>query len=206
MSITRNLLVAALLASTGQALAASSVDLSVQGSITPSACAPALNNGGVVDFGKLSAKDLRPDQPTYLPRQNLQMTVTCDASTLFAVALKDNRAGSESNQDYYNFGLGLINGTEKLGYFTVAMSGPVADDVNVRGIASFDGGVTWERESALVDDGLTSFADTTTLAPLPIQRLVTGLQVAGVIAPSQGLTLTNEVPLDGSVTLTVRYL
>ncbi|MCS4246939.1 DUF1120 domain-containing protein [Pseudomonas sp. BIGb0164] len=206
MSITRNLLVAALLASTGQALAASSVDLSVQGSITPSACAPALNNGGVVDFGKLSAKDLRPDQPTYLPRQNLQMTVTCDASTLFAVALKDNRAGSESNQDYYNFGLGLINDTEKLGYFTVAMSGPVADDVNVRGIASFDGGVTWERESALVDDGLTSFADMNTLAPVPVQRLVTDLQVAGAIAPSQGLTLTNEVPLDGSVTLTVRYL
>ncbi|MGY2230801.1 DUF1120 domain-containing protein [Pseudomonas tolaasii] len=206
MSITRNLLVAALMMSAGHAVAASSVDLSVKGTITPSACTPALSNGGLVDFGKLSAKDLRPDQHTYLTRQDLQMTVSCDASTLFAVAVKDNRAGSESSQDFYNFGLGLINGTEKLGYFTVTMSGPMADDVNMRGIASFDGGVTWERESALVDDGLTSVADMNTLAPVPVQRLVTGLQVSGAIAPARDLTLTSEVPLDGSLTMTVVYL
>lgn len=206
MSITRNLLITALLASAGNAVAASSVDLSVKGTITPNACSPALSNGGVVDFGKLSAKDLRPEQHTYLPFQTLQMSMTCDAATLFAIAVKDNREGTESSADYYNFGLGLNNGSEKIGYLTMMLSGPMADDVYVRGIGSRDGGTSWEAESSFMDDGLTSVAQSGTVVPIPVQRLATGLQVQAVIAPSQGLTLTNEVPLDGSVTVTVNYL
>lgn len=206
MSITRNLLVATLLATAGNAVAASNVDLSVKGTITPSACTLAVGNGGVADFGKLSAKDLSPSQHTYLPFQNMPMSVTCEAATLFAIAAKDNREGSESNLDYYNFGLGLINGSEKLGYHTLALSGPMADDVYVRGIGSRDGGATWEGESSLMDDGLLSFAQSGTLVPIAVQRLTANLQVAAAIAPSQGLTLTNEVPLDGSLTMTVVYL
>ncbi|MGU9855964.1 DUF1120 domain-containing protein [Pseudomonas sp. LF245] len=206
MSITRNLLITALLAATGNAIAASNVDLSVKGTITPSACSPALSNGGVVDFGKLSAKDLRPTQHTYLPFQTLQMSMTCEAATLFAIAVKDNREGTESSLDYYNFGLGLNNGSEKIGYLTMGLTGPMADDVYVHGIASRDGGVSWENDSSFIDDGLTSVAQSGSVVPIPVQRLATGLQVQAVIAPSQGLTLTNEVPLDGSVTVTVNYL
>lgn len=206
MNPLRTLLVALLAASAANAFAASSVDLAVKGSITPSACTPTLANGGLADFGKLSAKDLHPDRHTYLSYQTMEMTVTCEAATLFAIAAKDNRAGSESMFDWYNFGLGLINGSEKLGYLTVSVSGPMADDINVRTIGSQDGGVTWEREFSLMNNSLTSFADMNTLAPLPMQRLAANLQVAAFIAPTQGLTLTNEVPLDGAVTLTVVYL
>lgn len=206
MSTPRNLVIAALLASVGPAFAASSIDLSVRGAITPSACTPGLPNAGVIELGKVSAKDLRLDLPTYLPRQTLEMTVTCEAATLFAIAAQDNREGTESSLDFYNFGLGLINGSEKLGYLTISMSGPTGDGVSVRAIGSQDGGTTWQRESAFMDDGLTSVADMTTLAPLPVQRLVTGLQVGTVIAPASNLTLTNEVPIDGSVTLTISYL
>lgn len=206
MSITRNLLVATLLANSGLAVAASSVDLSVRGTITPSACTPAVSNGGVADFGKISAKDLRVDQPTYLPFQKMQMTVTCEAATLFALAAKDNREGTESSGDYYNFGLGLINGSEKLGYLMFSMSGLQADGVAARAIGSRDGGTTWERESSFMDDGLITVAELSGLTPLPTQQLTTGLQVSAVIAASKNLTLTEEVPIDGLVTLTVRYL
>lgn len=206
MSITRNLLIAALLASAGHAVAASTVDLSVKGSITPSACTPALGNGGVADYGKLSVQDLRQDLPTYLPTHNFEMTVTCEAATLFAIESKDNRAGTESSPDYYNFGLGLINGSEKLGYLTLDIRGPVADDANVRAIGSRDAGTTWEYEGSFMDDGLSSFADMTTPAPIPVQRLVAGLDLRAVIAPAKDLTLTEEVPIDGSVTMTVVYL
>ena len=51
MSTTRNLLIAALLASAGHAVAGSSVDMAVKGIVTPSACTPELSNGGVVDLG-----------------------------------------------------------------------------------------------------------------------------------------------------------
>lgn len=55
---------ALLLASTAPAFAASSVDLTVKGLITPSACTP--NLPGTVDFGKISAKDLNQDSQTQL--------------------------------------------------------------------------------------------------------------------------------------------
>ncbi|MFE4459165.1 DUF1120 domain-containing protein [Nocardia tengchongensis] len=51
---------------------ASSVDLTVTGIITPSACTPTLTNGGIVDYGKTSAR-------------YSQLTVTCDAATLMAL-------------------------------------------------------------------------------------------------------------------------
>jgi hypothetical protein len=114
MRITHHLLITALLASTGHAVAASSVDLNVKGSITPSACTPSMPSSGTVDYGKLSAKSLNADKVTRLPPEYLQLRVECDAATLYALQGHDNRAGSAPN-DEGGFGLGLINGDEKLG-------------------------------------------------------------------------------------------
>ena len=59
MKLTLKALATALLISaSAAAMAASSVDLSVKGVITPNACTPSLSGGGVVDYGKISAKDL----------------------------------------------------------------------------------------------------------------------------------------------------
>ncbi|PIB41519.1 hypothetical protein AOA57_26745 [Pseudomonas sp. 2588-5] len=195
-----------LLAAASTVQAASSTDLTVKGMITPSACSPALSNGGSLDFGKISSSDLRKDRPTYLPRQTLQMTVTCEGATMMALEAKDNREGTESSNDYYNFGLGLINGTERLGYLTLSPMNRVADGVGVSGIVSWDGGTTWEREPMIVDNGLYSVAPLGSLTPIPVTLLTTDLSVSGVIAPTQNLTLDNEVNMDGSVTITVRYL
>ena len=63
--------------------AASSVDLRVTGSITPSACVPQLSSGGLIDYGKISVKDLRWDK--VMPVQRLQLSVNCDAATFFAI-------------------------------------------------------------------------------------------------------------------------
>lgn len=195
-----------LLATTPIVQAASSTDLTVKGIITPSACSPTLSNGGSLDFGKISSSDLRNDLHTYLPSQKLQMTVTCEGATMMALEAKDNREGTESSGDYYNFGLGLINGTEKLGYLTISPRNRIADGVAVDGIVSWDGGLTWGREPLMVDDGLYSVAPTGTLTPVPVTVFTTDLSVTAVIAPAQKLTLDNEVSMDGSVTLTVRYL
>ncbi|MDO9347200.1 MAG: DUF1120 domain-containing protein, partial [Pseudomonas sp.] len=67
MSLSIKPLVATLLlVGATQAIAASSVDLAVKGLITPSSCTPTLSNGGAVDYGKLSAKDLNADSKTPL--------------------------------------------------------------------------------------------------------------------------------------------
>ncbi|WP_256590845.1 MULTISPECIES: DUF1120 domain-containing protein [unclassified Pseudomonas] len=48
------------------AMAASSVDLTVTGTITPAACMPSISNGGAIDLGKISAKDLNPTTYTLI--------------------------------------------------------------------------------------------------------------------------------------------
>ena len=64
-------LAALLLGTSSLTLAASSLDLTVKGIITPSACAPVVSGGGNVDFGKVSVKDLNADTYTDLPRETM---------------------------------------------------------------------------------------------------------------------------------------
>lgn len=199
------LFAALLLGAAGNALAASSVDLTVRGLITPSACEPTLPNGGNVDVGKISAKDLNADTITNLGEHVVQLTVTCDAPTLMAIEPQDNRTGSSSDPVASRFGLGLINGNEKLGFLEMWLSAPLADNVAGRIIASTDGGSTWTRDPNFATGSILSIADTTT-APIPVQVLTSDLTVSPSIAPASGLTLNNEVAIDGSVTLTVKYL
>lgn len=206
MSITRHILTAALLAGAGQAVAASSVDLSVRGSITPSACELDIANGGAFELGKISSKDLWPINPTDLPEQATKLTVTCEASTLMAIESTDNRAGSSYWDEQNTFGLGLINGTQKLGYMYTSLRGHVADGESVYANHSMDGGKTWANGGAFRPGGLSSVYKVSPMAPIPVQLLTANMIIYPAIAPTQGLTLTDEVPIDGSVTLTMRYL
>ncbi|MBJ2244447.1 DUF1120 domain-containing protein [Pseudomonas haemolytica] len=205
-TVLKSLTAATLLLGSAHVLAASSVDLTVKGLITPSACTPTLSNGGAVDYGKISAKDLKVDQQTFLDSQTVQFTVTCDAATLMAMEAKDNREGSDANNDEMEFGLGLINGTEKLGGMELRLLNPVADSVPVATIGSYDGGVTWGTERNLMRNNLIAPAVAGVNTPIPVQLWTADLNVMPFIAKTSGLTLTNEVAIDGSVTLTVRYL
>lgn len=207
MNKTLNTLLGAmLLASSASAFAASSVDLTVTGLITPSACTPTLANGGVVDHGKISAKDLKVDIFTTLETKTVQLNVNCDAATLMALEPQDNRPGSAIGSTTSNFGLGLINGTEKLGAVQLRLRDPIADNVPARIIRSTDGGASWTESFAMYPSQLSSVADSSTVAPLPLQSLTANLEVVTFIAATRELTLTNEVSIDGSLTLTVRYL
>lgn len=206
MRITRHLLTATLLACAANAVAASSTDLNVHGLITPSACVPEISNGGEADFGKLAAKDLRVDRFTRLDSHYLQMKVTCEAQTFIALQGHDNRAGSAYREEEGNFGLGLINGDERLGSFWVVLTSAIADGVPARFIESIDGGTTWFSGGSLWRDSTASVANTTTLAPIPVKVLSGEMDLRAFIAPTNTLTLTEEVPIDGSVTVTVVYL
>jgi len=185
--------------------AASTVDLTVKGLIVPSACTPVLSSGGVIDHGKISAKDLNINNPTHIGTQTLTMVVSCDSAISFALHSVDNRAGSSITPSYY--GLGLINGNQKLGWFGLTLDNPVADSVAVQSIASFNGRDNWYREK-FWDPGLymsvASMADDT--QPVPVKDLSLDVMVETYIARTDGLDLSNEVTLDGSATLEVKYL
>ena len=78
-------------------------------------------------------------------------------------------------------------------------------------IESSDNGLTW-RASFPGDmwpaSYLASFGDNTTgrWAPTPVQQVLADLMVATIIAPTAGMDLTTEVPINGSATLEVKYL
>lgn len=208
MSKSLNTLIASLLlAGTAHAVAASSIDLSVKGSITPSACTPSLSNNGTVDYGKLSAKDLNTDASTRLPPKFLEFNVDCDAATLYALKGNDNRAGSAFDSAPNNFGLGLINGDEKLGSFYLKFDSAIADDVPSRFITSYDGGKTWyPGPGGSLWVGAAVAVAYRSISPMRAKVLTGKVEVTSFIAPTNRLTLTEEVPIDGSVALTVMYL
>ncbi|CAI8803803.1 MULTISPECIES: DUF1120 domain-containing protein [Pseudomonas] len=185
--------------------AASTVDLTVKGLIVPSACTPNLSGGGVIDHGKISAKDLRPDNPTHIGKNVMTIAVVCDGATSFALNAIDNRADSAIMASL--FGLGFINGTQKLGWFDLMLQNAVADGVQVETIASGDGGNTWYKEK-FWDPGLYMSVATTddTTQPVPVKELVMEMEVSTSIARTDSLDLSNEVTLDGSATLEVKYL
>ncbi|TPG80719.1 DUF1120 domain-containing protein [Pseudomonas arsenicoxydans] len=199
---------ALLLTGASSAFAASSTDLTVKGLITPNACTPVLAGGGIADHGKFSVQDLNPDKHTYLPEIVMQMTVSCDAATSFAINPIDNRAGTGTAGTY--FGLGLINTNEKLGNFRVIPRNVMADGTHAQAILSTDGGETWLKEGATAFWGVNNIWSVGALgadiAPIAMKDLSLDLRVRTGIAPTNSLTLTDEVTLDGSATLQIKYL
>nr|WP_314528578.1 DUF1120 domain-containing protein [uncultured Pseudomonas sp.] len=197
------------LLSIASALAASDINLHVAGNITLSACTPTLGDAGVIDFGKIPAKDLAADSSTWLPTPPLQLQVNCAAPTLFALRGQDNRAGTAHKDDGY--GLGLINGDEKLGTYLLTVRNPIADIPGVITLTSSNNGELWfgfPHGVWLTWNTLAAFGngDSGVTAPVALTRVTADLLVETSIAPANGLSLDREVPLDGSATLELLYL
>lgn len=194
-----------LLASGSHALAASTVDLAVKGLITPNACTPTLSGGGKVDYGKVSAKDLKLTNSTALSEVILQLTIDCEASTAMAFKLIDNRPGTSTSQ--WSMGLGLTPAQEKIGSVGIWFANPVVDNQAVQMSESEDNGETWSRGTSLVLHSLlapSSLADAS--QPIPSTHFSTDLRVYAVIARADSLTLTDEVAFEGNGTIEVHYL
>ena len=202
------LALALLLASTSSTFAASRTDLTVTGLITPTACEPTLTDGGIVDYAKIPVKDLNTSGPTLLETKTLQLTVSCNGPASFAISALDNRANTSHYDSALHYGLGKINETEKLGGYSMELRDLVAD-VPVTPLNSRDEGATWTVGDGLFDKRDWKGFGTRTggnWAPVALQSLAANLFVTAYIAPIDGLTLTNEVKLDGAATLQIEYL
>jgi len=189
------------------AFAASSTDLTVQGTITPNGCEPALSGGGVVDYGKMAAKELNPDSSTRLPDQELQLSIQCDAPTMLVFNTIDNRRGTSALYDNMH-GLGLTPDDEMIGSSGFSLYTPMADGVAARTLASDDGGATWGPASYLGPTLLTAIgaAADNSYTPLAITRFTAQLRLLTLINHGDRLTVVDEIPMDGHATLQIKYL
>ncbi|MBW1247694.1 DUF1120 domain-containing protein [Pseudomonas tolaasii] len=190
------------------ALAASSVDLSVKGAITPSACTPSLSNGGLVDYGKISAQDLDPTGVTELPRTLFKLAVNCEGSSLFALDAQDNRSSIAGPA--ISFVLGRISPTNWIATYFLTMENVVTDDPSAYPIYSLDNGSTWiyNSERQVPANTLSAFGNQTsgTRAPVPLTDVALDLIVQPYIFPKSQIPAGETIPLDGSATFELRYL
>lgn len=186
------------------AFAASNTDLSVTGIITPAACTPSLSDGGIVDHGKLTAKDLNQDKPTSLQVGEMNLQVQCEGPTFFTLTTEDSRAGSAALNPAHH-GLGM-NDDQKLGNVAFGLFEPVANSGPVQTILSRDGGATWLPSSYLGHAALTAFAPPSgPFTPMALQTLSARLRAFTTIAPASDLTLLDEVPIDGLAVMQLKY-
>lgn len=200
---------ALMFSSTSIAFAASSTDLTVKGKLTPSACKPKFPSGGVVELGKVLATVLRPDYPTVIGNSSLQLTITCEASTLLALQGIDN-VGNPATAPSSDYGLGLV-GDKKLGAYTLGLSTATDEGASLTVLVSKDRGLTWDEllsDTIWGNSDLASFGNLTSgsWAPAPVKNVTAVLQVHTTIAPTGDMDLTNDIPIDGSATLEVKYL
>ena len=181
----------------------------------PAACEPALSNGGVVDFGTLSAKDLNSDKSSRLPPKSLTLSVSCDAPTTFALIMHDNRSGSAPTSSEGYYGLGTDNHNNKIGMYSVSVepTGTRADSfARVYQTRSTTGGGSWSTSSInALSIGKTDYMGFTDSVgngsgPVLIQNLSTTLTVDAVIAPTNSLDLSSAIDLDGAGRIETIYL
>jgi hypothetical protein len=88
----------------------------------------------------------------------------------------------------------------------VQIRAPLADGVPVQPLQSNDDGNTWFQSAFLAPSTLAAFRSTGgPNTPIAIKELITDLRIYTQIARADSLDLTNDVALDGSITLEVEY-
>jgi type 1 fimbria pilin len=195
--------------------AAPSVELKVTGVIRPTACTPILAADGTVDYGNISAATLRSGQPTALPARQIALTVSCNAAAKIALSVIDNRAGSRvagimdslRAGSEYNFGLGTVAGKKVGGYLLSFDDGANADGRSVSSIVSSDRGNSWSANAGYIHHEGNYFSFSENGAVPSAQKILSALiRVQPMLNKAEELPLNQEVQLDGSATIEVKYL
>jgi type 1 fimbria pilin len=205
------------------AFAAESADLSVKGVIRPSACSIALSNNGTVDYGTISAKSLSATAVNKLPDRDVTMTINCDAATKVGFRVEDNRAGTESDivkivdpaaRWVLPLGLGAVDGKNLGGYaMKVLPADATGDGAAVGGLSYAYGahGEAWQSASDFENYVRVSaeyaWSDTDGGTPNSYKTISQVLRIVGALNSTADLpSLTSNVELDGSATISVVYL
>ncbi|SEM32197.1 Protein of unknown function [Pseudomonas sp. ok272] len=191
-------------------------ELGLHARFAPAACEPTLSNNGVVDFGRMWAKNLNAEHDTALASRSLMLNIGCDGPTHFALLMQDNRHGSATGGvDETAFGLGVDSSANKIGRYYLYFD-PVdlsADALpQVYRTDSTTSGAAWSTSSSYpIPIGANSYLGFTNVpgsvaGPTAIQHLSGLVNVRAMLAPMNSLDLSTEVVLDGSGTLEIIYL
>lgn len=182
-------------------------DMTVIGTLTVPTCTVDAADQGIYDVGKVSPTLLSATAVTTLTAISKVWTVTCDANTFMNFTPTDNRAASVSNQGTNNFGLGEVNETGKIGYYTVMASNATVDGETSRlfttNTTSFNAATT----AQLTPGSKTGWSLTSANTQSSGKVFTVDLAVTPVLASTatMGGAITDDVDIDGSATLNFAY-
>ncbi|WP_153787554.1 DUF1120 domain-containing protein [Pseudomonas sp. EMN2] len=197
--------------------AGASRPLELQAAFAPVACTPQLGNGGLVDFGRIPARQLGQDAGRSWHRA-VSLNVRCDAPTRFAISARDNRPASvRAFPGLVNgallFGVGNTRAGQALGGYAVSIdSGAQGDGVSLAVLQAQANARAWQAPSGPAylapDRRLLGFAKAagSDRDPSAISHLSGLLNIDLFLAPAGALTLDEEAPIDGAATLEIIYL
>ncbi|BEM64673.1 DUF1120 domain-containing protein [Serratia sp. IR-2025] len=190
------------------ALASMSPELKVQGQMAVPSCEVSLGNSGVFDLGKIANTMIKPSTSTTLSSVDGSITVNCEADTYLNFTMIDNREGTASATGTTYFGLGNVNGTGKLGYYTVKMTNAVTDRGARAVYSAIPGSSSFTaRPDVIVDKSkVTGWAEANNIQASG-KKFITILSITPTLASSKdmGGPISDNVKLDGSATLNFAY-
>lgn len=199
----------ALVLSSPAALASMSPELKVTGTMAVPTCTVGVNNNGVADLGKISNGLISSTQATALAEQRLLAQVECEAETYLSFTIVDNRAGTASLTSNTAFGLGNVNGTGKLGYYTMVMNTNWVDGTSVMTYSTPKGSTLFTASSVPTSVDKTKVMGYARANNVQVsgKKFVTDLKITPFLASSKdmGGPLSDSVKLDGSATLNFAY-
>ncbi len=194
--------------------------LQVIGKIHPASCVISLGAGGVADYGVISPGVLKRDETTVLGSRNIPFSITCTREKRIALLVFDNRGGSEISPPNpaipigWVYGLGKVAG-RSVGSYTMAIrDNAIAIDNQRAKMLTFDNNGPWRGDQGLPANlgfvfpkgWLISWTADDNTQPAAIRTVSGVITVEAYLNKRANLPLTQEIPLDGSVTLEVIHL
>jgi type 1 fimbria pilin len=187
-----------------------SAELKVKGTIGIPTCTIDAPDGGIYNVGEISSANVKTGTAvTELASISKTWTVTCDSMTYLSLTAIDNRKASISDTtEVHNFGLGLVNGSGKIGFYQTEMSHARVDGVSsllyyIDENNVFKGGHSLET---LRDNYRFGWSENTTTAKVG-KVFSVDLTVIPTLAGSatMGGAITENINIDGSTTMNFAF-
>ncbi|MEW5494392.1 hypothetical protein ABGT23_01890 [Enterobacter cloacae] len=192
---------------TGAALAGGgSAELKVTGEIAPSSCVVNVADSKMYWEG-LKPSMLSAHSNTPLDYKMTKVTLQCQDQVIPSFRVIDNRAGTESESQPGHFGLGNINGTGKVGFYTARTSMAAVDNQEV-GMFMDNSGSGGRPMLTLENGGTFRWATFGQTSPMAGKDFSFDLIITPTLASAavmEGVPATGETLMDGSMTMEFRF-
>lgn len=186
-----------------------SAELKVKGKLGVSSCTVIAPDGGIYDLGKISATNVKSGiATTALPTMTKTWTINCDAITYLSYTSIDNRLASVSDTSTTrNHGLGNINGTGKIGFYTATLSNSRVDGNSTSMYYRLSTGAATAGSSLfLVDSYYYGFSNASAIA-IAGKSFSTDITITPTLAGTTTMNgpITEDATIDGSVTMNFSF-